>query len=290
MPAPIDLFQLLHPQPQPGTGQGYEGTFELEVPDGLQQGRGAWGGVATGLMVAAAEFVGGVAGDGGLGLRSISAQLVAPLLVGPASVQVAPIRVGSATAVISATVRGANADPVASGVVVLGKPRAGAGMPDGPGWRALEPPDALARPAAEAPVVQIGPPLAPEFTRHLEFRPILGLPYSGSQSLTTFGWVRPLAPVPEVDAALITALADAWWVAVMARMPVPRPAATVTFSLDLTSDPEVVRRESGGRMEPLLHRGRVVAARSGYVSESRELWTSRGELVSWNTQNVAVIA
>ena len=88
---------------------------------------------------------------------------------------------------------------------------------------------------------------------------------------------------------MVAALADAWWVSVMARMDRMRPAATVGFTLDLPGDPTALARDADGRLEALFHRGRIVAAREGFTVETRELWTAAGRLVTWNTQTVAVI-
>jgi hypothetical protein len=138
--------------------------------------------------------------------------------------------------------------------------------------------------------VPIGPPLAPEFTRQLEFRPVTGLPFTGSPGEEAAGWIRPRGTLSAVDAALVVALADAWWVTAVARLDQPRPVATVGFTVDLPGDPAALARDSSDRLEPLYHRGRVLAAREGYVVETRELWTGSGELVSWNTQTVVIIA
>ena len=68
--------------------------FTLDVPDGLQQGRGAWGGVVTGAMVSAAQQVDP---RPGMAVRTLSAQLVAPVLVGGLTLHVEELRRGSAT-------------------------------------------------------------------------------------------------------------------------------------------------------------------------------------------------
>jgi acyl-CoA thioesterase len=162
-------------------------------------------------------------------------------------------------------------------------------MPDGPGWLAVTPPAELAAGPDAVPEVRIGPPLAPDFTAHLEMRPITGIPYSGADSDQTRGWIRPRGPVERVDAAVVTALADAWWVSVMARLDRPRPAATVGFTLDFPSDPSCLPRDEWGRMQALFHRGHSVTAREGFTIEVRELWTRTGQLISWNTQTVVVI-
>lgn len=260
--------------------------FTLDVPDGLQQGRGAWGGVATGAMVAAAQLVDP---RPEMAVRTLSAQLVAPVLVGRMQLVVEELRRGSATTTLA--VRGLDGDGalLAHGVVVLGAPRTGDAMPDGPDWLDVVPPAELAAGPEAVPVIAVGPPLAPDFTVHLEMRPISGIPYQGAASDQTMGWVRPAGPIERIDASVVTAMADAWWVSVMARLDRPRPAATVGFTLDLPGDPSILQRDADGRMEALFHRGRSVAAREGYTVEVRELWTQAGQLISWNTQTVAVI-
>ena len=277
----LDLSALVRPTP---TGDPLR--FTLDVPDGLQQGRGAWGGVATGAMVAAAQLV-----DPRLemAVRTVSAQLVAPVLVGRMHLAVEELRRGSATTTLEVRCRDDQGALLAHGVVVLGAARRGHGMPDGPPWLAVAPPPELAAGPEAVPEVALGPPLAPDFTAHLEMRPITGLPYSGADSDETRGWIRPRGPVERVDASVVTALADAWWVSVMARLDRPRPAATLGFTLDFPSDPSCLERDADGRMQALFHRGHSVAARDGFTVEVRELWTRTGQLVSWNTQTVVVI-
>jgi hypothetical protein len=278
---PLDLAMLVRPTPT-----GEPGRFTLDVPDGLQQGRGAWGGVATGAMTAAAQMVDP---RPEMSVLTLSAQLVAPVLVGRAHLEVEALRRGSATTTLAARMRDEQGGLLAHGVVVLGAARAGDGMPDGPDWQVPEPPPELAAGPQAVPIVPVGPPLAPDFTVHLELRPVSGLPYQGAASDLTTGWVRPHGPVSYVDASVVAALADAWWVAAMVRLDRPRPAATVGFTLDLPGDPAQVPRTPDGGIAALFHRGRIVGAREGYTVETRELWTADGTLVSWNTQTVAII-
>lgn len=240
----------------------------------------------TGAMVSAAQQVDP---RPEMAVRTLSAQLLAPVLVGRLNLHVEELRRGSATTTLA--VRGLDPDGalLAHGVVVLGAARRGDAMPDGPGWRSVMPPRELAAGPEVVPESTVGPPLAPDFTRHLEMRPITGLPYQGADTDETMGWVRPRGPLGRVDASVVTALADAWWVSVMARMDRPRPAATVGFTLDYASDPTTLPRDDQGQIEPLFHRGRSVAAREGFTVEVRELWTRTGSLLAWNTQTVAVI-
>ena len=276
-----DISALIRPRPTEDPAR-----FVLEVPDGFQQGRGAWGGLATGAMTAAALLVDP---SPELAVRSLSAQLVAPVLVGRAHLAVEELRRSSSTNTLAVRLQDDDGGLLAHGVVVLGTARRGSDLPDGPAWLSVTPPAALAEGPAGVPVVPIGPPLAPDFTAHLEFRPVLGLPYSGAASDLTEGWIRPRGPQGQADAALVAALADAWWVSVIVALDRPRPAATVGFTLDLPGDPHALPRTVDGGLQPLYHRGRSVAARDGFTVEVRELWTGEGQLVSWNTQTVAII-
>ncbi len=276
MDAAFDLSELL--TARPGTDPG---TFTIEVPDGLQQGRGAWGGVATGAMVSAAEQA---EPRPGLVVRNLSAQLIAPVLVGTARIGVEVLRRGSGTTTLATRVVDDQGSVVANGVVVMGAPRAPDAIPDGP-W--IQPPAELGMGPEGFDVVPLGPPVAPDFVRRLELRPGAGLPFSGTGECT--GWVRPADPVRSVGAPVVVALADAWWVAAMAAVARPRPVGTLGFTVDLLTDPASLPVEPDGRLRPLFHRGNLIAVRDGYCVETRELWTEDGRLVTWNTQTVALI-
>jgi hypothetical protein len=277
----LDLADLITPTPA-----GAPHHFTLDVPDGLQQGRGAWGGLATGAMVSAAQQVDP---RPEMAVRTLNAQLVAPVMVGRAHLEVEQLRRGSATNTLAVRMRDGEGALLAHGVVVLGAARRGEGMPDGPGWQSIVPPAELAAGPDCVPVAEVGPPLAPDFTVQLEFRPLIGIPYQGLETDVTTGWIRPKGPVSRLDAAVVAALADAWWIVVVVRLATIRPAATVGFGLELPLDPAALPRDGDGLLAPLFHRGRTIAAREGFTVETRELWTVDGRLVSWNTQTVAVI-
>ena len=59
-------------------------TFAWDVPDGWQQGRGAWGGLVVGALV------GAVCAVDPSPVRSVSVQMSAPATVGPHVVAIAP--------------------------------------------------------------------------------------------------------------------------------------------------------------------------------------------------------
>jgi hypothetical protein len=271
----MDLSTVLTPVPV------VPGRFAFDVPDGLQQGRGAWGGVATGATVSAAEQS---SPRPGFEVRTISAQLVAPLLVGAHRIDVEVVRLGAGTTTLAARLCDSGGALVAHAVVVLGAPRAVDALPGG---AHLDPPPSLADGPEAVAAIPLGPPVAPRFLEQMEVRPVAGLPFTGTGE--TVGWIRPAAPVSRVGAPIAVAMADAWWVTAMSLADGPRPVGTLGFTADLTADPASLPREPDGRLRPLLHRGRTLAVRDGYIVESRELWTCDGRLATYNTQTVAVI-
>jgi hypothetical protein len=137
-------------------------------------------------------------------------------------------------------------------------------------------------PWQDVPVAPLAPPLAPEFTERLEFRPLSGLPYQGRVE-DVVCWVRVPQSDP-VDAALALGLVDALWPATLVTLPTVRPMATLTFAASLLVDPATIDPAA-----PLLHRGRLVSRRDGYATETRELWTPDGRLAVFNTQVMVVI-
>lgn len=141
-------------------------------------------------------------------------------------------------------------------------------------------------------MVPLGPPVAPEFTSQLTFRPVLGLPYTGEAAGVTCGWIgMPSGGEDELTPAVIAALADAWWIAAIVGLgPAdladgPPPVATVDFSITFPQQPLAGQTvdERG-----LWHVGEVLGGRGGYLSEQRRLYDPHGRLLALNTQLVAL--
>lgn len=253
-----------------------DGGYDWQVPEGWDQGRGAWGGLV------AAAFVRAIVDsepDPARVVRSVSAEMAAPARVGPVTITTRLLRKGSALSVWNAVAHDPGAGLIGSLSAVLAAPRRG--PPDTAGWGL---PTAPAAPAAdEVGVVRLRAPLGAEFMQFLEFRPIDGLPLAAAQAQAR-GWVRFHAPAPHTAASLL-ALVDAWWPATMPALDSFRPLATVNFSANLLVDPASVPGE-----QPLLHVGRASGAIDGYVSETRRLWTGDGRLAIDNLQSIALVA
>lgn len=254
-------------------------TFRLDVPPGWRQGRGAFGGLTIGAAVRAIELR---VGDPRRRVRSVTAELTAPVEAGPAELAVEILRGGSSVTVARAALIQAG-ETRTHAVAVLAAARPAAAQL---AWRDLEPPPAP--PWRQVAVAPIGAPAAgapwPEFAQHFEYRIVEGVPLTGGAARTV-GWIRPRGPGGVRDAAYLAALADAWYPAALVRARELRPMATIAFTLDLVGGLDGLDPEA-----PLLHRGTAPICADGYFLETRELWGEDGRLVAINQQTLAIIA
>ena len=254
-----------------------DATFAWTVPDGWQQGRGAWGGLVVGAL---ARAVMRSERDADRLLRSVSAQLIAPAQAGDHSISVECVRRGTAVSTWTAVLRDNEQRTVALLTAVLGATRDLVEPPNFADWRSSAAPSVPV--AADVPSLDLPSFGGPVFMQHLDMRPVEGIPGSGDRP-ETCGWVALKRSVP-VDAAVLVALVDAWWPASLVAMTAMRPIATVGFSANLVCDPLDVPEG------PLLHHAFVTGADEGFTSEVRRLWTPDGRLVVDNLQSVVLIA
>jgi acyl-CoA thioesterase len=265
----MSFLQATHVTPQAATSTGT--AFTITVPDGWQQGHGAFGGLVLAFLIRSIERV-----VPDRPLRSLTAEIPAPVLVGEAVVSVDVMRAGRSVTVASARLM-QDSELRAHAVAVLGAAR--------PVDRSLDHVD-LAPPAAPSwtKVPPLAPnPLLPTFAQHFEFRPVLGAPFSGGES-HTLGWIRARDPGAVRDAALVVAHVDAWYPAEFPRLTKPRPMVTSAFTMQIIGGAAAWVTEA-----PLLHTSRSLAAHEGYVTEARQLWTADGQLVALNQQTMVMV-
>jgi acyl-CoA thioesterase len=244
----------------------------LVIPPGWRQGRGAFGGLVVGSLVRAIEAR---VGDPARAVRSVTAELPGPIEPGEAEVAVDVLRSGHSMTTARASL--AQAGEIRThAVAIVAASRNAAGS----GWQDLEPPRAPAWDTM-TPLPMAGGPF-PEFAANFEYRLVEGMPVSGGTSRCV-GWIRARDPGPRRDAGYVAQLVDAWWPAAFVRFAAMRPCATIAFTLELVADPSSLGDA------PLLYRGVVPVCRDGYFLETRELWTSDGQLVAINHQTFAVI-
>lgn len=251
------------------------GTFSWTVPDGWQQGRGAWGGLVVAALVRA---VVASEEDAHRTVRSISVQLMAPARVGPHVIETRIIRSGSAMSTWSAVVHDGSGAVVASMVAIAGAPRGVVRTHAGLDWGTVSAP--IAPPADSLERAPSGPPL-PAFMQHLDFRPVSGIPFTGEPAASV-GWLGLVEP-PLPSAVVLLALVDAWWPASLPMLEEMPRVATVNFMANLLVDPATVRPG-----ELLLQQSFVTAAQEGFASEHRQLWTMDGRLAVDNLQTMVV--
>jgi acyl-CoA thioesterase len=252
-----------------------ETPHRLDVPAGWRQGPGAYGGLCIATMIRAIEDR---VADPTRKVRSVTAELFAPVEVGPAELPVEVLRRGKSLSAARATI--VQGEPRAHAVAILAKTRPGSGpawqdfaCPEVPSWREL--------PASMVGVVGTGP--WPEFTQHFEYRVVEGIPLTNGPARSV-GWIRAREPGAARDAGYIAAMIDAWYPAVLVRFPEMRRIATIAFTLDIVAGVDGLDPDA-----PLLYRGTVPICGDGYFLETRELWGEDGRLVAVNQQTFAII-
>lgn len=282
----VSLDEILTPRRLSVSGDTGETSFELAISDGWQQGRGAFGGLIVGAMARACMSAAS-SGDGegaARSLRSLTAEIVAPSLVGPARIEVELLRRGSGVTTLAA--RLSQEDGLkAHAVAVLGSSRS-----ESLSWQEMAPPQAPPW-SAVPPFFTLDPgdrrlAFMPSFARNFVFRNTGPMPFSGGSQAVASGWIAPRQPVRRRDEAFLIAMADSWWPACFSVLKTPRPVATLTFMIEILGD---CGPDGASDDAPLYYCGRAPAARDGYTSEQRELWTADGRLLAINHQVMIVI-
>ena len=237
----------------------------IDVPAGWRQGRGAYGGLVVSTLVRAIEER---IADPARVVRSVTAEIPGAVQAGAAEVNVDILRAGTGmTTARAALVQ--DGETRAHAVVIAGARRKAELA-----WQDLSAP---AVPSYESMAALPTANLA-EFAQHFELKVVDGIVGTGGAARCV-GWVRALVP-SALDAGYVAQMIDAWWPAVMPRMPAFRPMATIAFTLQL------VREPGDG---PLVYRATVPVVSDGFFIEQRELWTASGELVALNHQTFAII-
>ena len=239
-----------------------------QVPDGWQQGRGAFGGLVLATLLRAIERA---EPDGARSVRALTGDLCGPVLPGPAELVVEVLRRGNNLSNIDARlVQDGQVQARAS--AVLSAPKAAATLrrppqaPQAPAWRDL-------------PDLGLGPPEGPAFAPNFEYRS--AITFETADGSGTLGWLRLRRPPATMDAAAVVAMLDAWWPAIFSGG--ARPMATVSFTAEILAAPADLAPDA-----PLLYRGRVIALHEGFCVEFRELWHQH-RLVAMNQQTFAIL-
>jgi acyl-CoA thioesterase len=246
-----------------------ENKFAIEVPDGWQQGRGAFGGFGLACLVRAMETT---ERSTDRPLRTLNAELCGPLLPGAAEIAVEVLRRGAGMTTVTARIV-QDGSVVAHASGLLGRSR------EDRTYDGLSVPNL----GVSGCLFEMQVPW-PAFARFFEYRNVGAVPFSGSDVAQVENWVRLREPGPTFDAAHVTALADATWPALFPAMTEVRPMSTIAFTLQLFGPWDGLRTDA-----PIYHRSRVLWARDGHAAEMREIWTEDGRLLAINHQTFATI-
>jgi hypothetical protein len=243
------------------------------VPDGWQQGRGAFGGLVLGMLM---EAMASREPDASRVARAFTGDLCGPALARESRIVSRVLRRGNNQTNVSAMLEQDGA-VVAHATCVLASPRKIAAPPR----FTLEPPPRIAY--EEATAFEVPASFGPRFARHYEYRPTGPLPFGGGRDAVVTGWVKERVPLSRVTAAALIARLDAYWPGVFSVETAPRPIATVSFLAELLCDPRTLDPRT-----PLFYRARDVAQADGYVVEMRELWHGE-QPVALNQQSIAML-
>jgi len=248
------------------------GIFEGDVPDGWQQGRGAFGGLVFGLLARAMESQ---VADPARILRALSGDIAGPVLTGPVRIEVETFRKGNNQSNLQARlIQGGELLAAATGVFSTARratvPAFQRTSSERPAWEATD-------------VVPVGPPFGPDFARAYEYRSTGPMPFSSGKLAETAGYIRERIPPPVRDAASMIGLLDAWWPTLFSLDETFRAVATISFTAELMSDPRPLDPE-----ERLFYRSKMASLADGFFVELRELWRGE-EIVGMNQQTFAVL-
>ena len=248
------------------------GIFEATVPDGWQQGRGAFGGLVYGMLARAMEQV---VDEPARRLRTLTGDIAGPVMPGPATLRVETLRRGAKQSNLQGTLLQKD-EPLSIAIGVFSASRD------------VHPPE-LSRESPERadwdqiPPHPLEPPSGPPFGRAYEYRSTWPMPFTGGREPETAGYLREKAVPSRRDAPSLVALLDAWWPTLWSIDRLYRPMATISFVGQLLIDP--------ARLDPadrLFHTARMGALTDGFFVELRELW-SGDVCVAMNQQTYVVL-
>jgi Acyl-CoA thioesterase N-terminal domain/Acyl-CoA thioesterase C-terminal domain len=248
-----------------------DAVWFADIPDGWQQGRGAFGGVVLATLLRAIERA---EPDAARATRTLSGDLCGPVLPGRAAIAVRALR------------RGSNQSNWTAELVQEGQVLATASAVLSPRRIArseahLSPPAPLP-PWRELAPLGLGSSFGPPFARHYDYR-TAGVAFAGSGEATIDGWVREREPLARVDAPALVGRLDAWYPTLFDLDRTPRPVATISFTAEILVDPATLPPG-----EPLRYRARMAALHDGFFVELRELWHD-GRVVALNQQTFAIL-
>lgn len=252
--------------------EGRPGVYVGEIPDGWQQGRGAFGGLVLGTLLRA---MGRAEPDPARLVRTITGDICGPVVAGPIELRVQALRRGNNQSNWRADLHQGD-QLLASASAIFSTPRT---VPSRP-FSAAPP---AVPPFGELPVLPVGPPLGPIFAPHFEFRARDSFPFTGGPEALVLGTIRERTAPSALDAPALVALLDSYWPSSFAMETSPRLMTTISFAAQLFVDPASLDPETR-----FAYRGRGETMSDGFFVEYREIWAG-DRLVGLNQQTFALL-
>lgn len=246
----------------------------MDIPTGWAQGRACYGGLVGGLMVS--HLLAKVPND--RSLRSLTVSFVGP--VAPGAIELSAEIFRSGKSVTQAECR------LKQNGEVLGVLLASFGASRVSQLKVEEKPAPEFLPPEELPAFPNIPGVTPDFASHFEMRWAHGgMPFTGNDSPDIGGWFRFREPTQTMDAALMTALIDAWPPAVLGMLKTIAPGSSLTWTLELVGDASALTGDSWWQ-----YMAETDFAAEGYAHIQARVWTSDGKLVAISRQTATVFA
>lgn len=247
-----------------------EGRFRGSLDASWCQGPGIYGGLVAAVLGDALERT-----FAGRELRALSVHLCAPAPPGPLEVVVHEERRGSAVTFATARLFGPDGLPAVVASATLARDRSMDADFDVSVAPVLPAPDSIP---------DLGsPPGVPVFTRHFHLRFGEGVPFTGQDRAVSAGWLRPRVPEP-LSTSLALALLDVWPLALLPKLPGPRPAASVVIHFQLLPPLRTVADDAWYQVRAVSE-----VTRGGYSDQTSSLWDASGRLVGRCQQLVALV-
>jgi acyl-CoA thioesterase len=240
-------------------------TWTANVPDGWSQGRAAFGGIVSALVLRAAQ----TEAPPDRHCIGFNLAFVGPLRPGHCRITQRILRNGRSVSHIENHIH-QEGDIRANCTSFWGTPRP---------QSIFHAPEAHEKllPGEEALHRPYDPSVMPEFVQNFEYRwDHHGLPYSGSSTPLVAGWIRQRNQDPH-DLALVTALIDAWPPPVWSLLTRPAFGSSVAWQVQFLHPPP----EKPGWF---YFRSQAGFAANGYSDINAELWDPNGRLLARSRQ------
>lgn len=264
----MNAFQQLLDSVRPIHG---ETSFSAEIGESWLQGRTAFGGLTSALVVQAMQQV--VPGD--RRLRSLYVSFVGPAPVGRHRIQLRPLREGGSVTHIQGDMI-CDGDIAASITATFGRDRPSQVKVDGPPMPDVAPADNF----ESIPFIE---GLTPVFTRHYEMRFAYGHPPLSGADTADFGmWLR-FRESREADLAALIAIADVPPMPGFNMIEPPGVGSSLTWYLEF---PTALPSADAG--DWWYYDYRCQAGGNGYFHNYATVWSPTGEAVMFSRQVAAI--